>query len=249
MTKNHAYTHLARVYDRFMADTDFEKWAMYIKNIIDEYAPPRGRIAETACGTGRLSIPLKKLGTDIVCCDISREMLRIAEQNARASGVHIPFVLQDMRKMDVGKSRAVVCACDGVNYLTDEADVSAFFKGAFNALVPDGIITFDISSAHKYENTLADRVFFEDYDDITYIWNNVFTPPLMQMDITIFTADGDLYERNDETHMHRVWQVCELKRLLEDAGFSHVKNFAFGGYHPPGNCDRIQFLGIKTRED
>ena len=55
-------------------------------------------------------------------------MLRIAGQKARKLGQRIVFAEQDMRHLAVPRSvDCVVCACDGVNYLTEAADRAAFF--------------------------------------------------------------------------------------------------------------------------
>ncbi len=242
-----AYTHLSAIYDLFMSDVNTEDWVSYIDKIIKNCGQNTGRIVEVACGTGRISIPLKKAGYNMACCDSSSQMLNIAQENARKSGLNIPFIKQDMRKLEMGICSAVLSCCDGINYLTSETDALAFFKSAFSSLRAGGILLFDISSEYKYKNIIGNNIFYEDTDDVTYFWQNSFNSPLLNMDITVFTRSGEFYSRTDEAHTQRCWTCSQLTLLLQDAGFTDIRFYEFGTFLPPQSCDRIQFVATKPQ--
>ncbi len=240
-----AYTHLSAIYDIFMSDVNTDEWVSYIDKILIQSGACKGRVVETACGTGRISLPLKKAGYNIACCDSSAKMLAIAQENARKYGLKIPFVKQDMRKLDMGVCSAVICCCDGVNYLTSEEDALSFFKSAYSSLKPGGVLLFDISSEHKYRNILANNIFYEDTDDVTYFWQNSYEHPILSMEITVFSRKNEFYIRADEEHTQRCWSCDQLINLLENAGFVDVKNYEFGSFTFTESCDRVQFVATK----
>ena len=77
-------------------------------------------------------------------------MLAAAQEKMRRMGLRIPFVQQDMRALRTHrKMDAVVCCCDGVNYLTGPDDLGAFFRSAHACLRDGGLLLFDVSSAYK----------------------------------------------------------------------------------------------------
>ena len=92
------YTDFASVYDHFMRDVDYPEWAARYASMLKKSAV---RITECACGTGSITLEMKKLGYDITGADLSEEMLALAMARARQAGLNIPFILQDMRALTV----------------------------------------------------------------------------------------------------------------------------------------------------
>ena len=76
-----------RHYDAFNAPAqdDFKFYLAQAKKA-------RGPVLELACGTGRLTIPLKKEGIAITGLDLAAPMLERAETKAAEAGVKIPFL-------------------------------------------------------------------------------------------------------------------------------------------------------------
>ena len=57
-----AYEHLARWYDRFTADVDYERWADYAQKHFARCGAPVVTVLELACGTGSLTRILARRG-------------------------------------------------------------------------------------------------------------------------------------------------------------------------------------------
>lgn len=139
-----AYGGFAALYDPLMQDVDYDGWAGYLASFL----PPGGMIADCACGTGAITIRLARKGFSMIGVDISPEMLEQAASKARKAGLRIPFVCQDMARLQLHRPcQGIVCACDGVNYLDNLEDVEAFFSAAHRGLCPGGWLLFDVSSA------------------------------------------------------------------------------------------------------
>lgn len=131
------YTGFAEIYDELMTDVDYDAWADFYCKMMEGFGIRGGKLAECACGTGGLTLPLFRHGFHVTGVDLSQDMLWRAAQKARAQGMAIPFVRQDMRQLRLHRPMdAVLATCDGVNYLLDDVDVLEFFSSAYQALRP-----------------------------------------------------------------------------------------------------------------
>ena len=165
-----AYGGFAALYDPLMQDVDYDGWAGYLASFL----PPSGMIVDCACGTGAITIRLARKGFSMIGVDISPEMLEQAASKARKAGLRIPFVCQDMARLQLHRPcQGIVCACDGVNYLDNLEDVEAFFSAAHRGLCPGGWLLFDVSSAYKLETILGNNTFAQAEADCAYIFGTM----------------------------------------------------------------------------
>lgn len=238
-----SYSYLAKVYDVLMEDVDYEKWSSYLHKILLEAGTEK--LLEMSCGTGNVTFPLSRLGYNIVAADSSVEMLSLAKQkNARAcAGVR--FVHQDMRKIDSTiKYDAVVSACDGVNYI-DKYGLGMFISSSYNALKAGGMLLFDISSEYKLKNTLDGNSYFDETDDIVCIWKNTYDEDksALNMDVTIFSRQGELYERMNEVHTQFAHREQDVVDTAKQAGFAEVLVYECLTFDKPrAQTQRLQFV-------
>lgn len=245
------YTAFANVYDELMTDVDYASWAELYGRIMAYFGVmPGGMVAECACGTGGLTIPLSRLGFKVTGVDLSADMLFEASKKARREGLAIPFVRQDMRSLKLHRPMdAVLCTCDGLNYLTSKDDVISFFKAAYEALRPGGGIFFDISTPYKLENTLGDNLLMQDGGHITYLWSNHYIKrtQLCELDLCVFLKGEDgRYDRIDEHQVQRAHTEAELAAWLKEAGFAAPRVYGEKTMDAPGEKEpRWHFAAIK----
>lgn len=70
------YRAIARAYDLFNADIDYDRWGDFIEACFDRFLPARPEIVlDLACGTGRMTFPLADRGYDMIGVDGSADML------------------------------------------------------------------------------------------------------------------------------------------------------------------------------
>jgi len=224
------YTAFARVYDQLMDQVDYAAWSRHYQELLRICAvPDKGKLIECACGSGNLTLPLRRMGYQITGVDASEQMLSAAMEKARAAGLNIPFVRQDMCSLAAPTPvHAVLCTCDGVNYLTSPERVLAFFSAAYAALRPGGAFLFDVSTPDKLSRTLGNNTLFSDEDQVSYIWRNRFSEKkrCVAMELSLFVRRPDgTYDRLEERQTQRAHTRQELRRWLEDAGFSSVRFF------------------------
>lgn len=79
----------------------------------------------------------------------------------------------------------VTAVCDGFNYVKGK-NLAAAFNEIYSALNDGGIFIFDVSSANKLENVLGNNLFYEDDENLTYLWQNTKKGEKIKMDLTFF---------------------------------------------------------------
>ncbi len=245
------YTSFAGVYDALMAQVDYTGWARHYAELMDLCGVKKGaRCVECACGTGSITLPLRKMGYQMTGVDLSRDMIAIAMEKAGKMGQTVPFICQDMCALTLPrKTECILSTCDGVNYLTTPEKVKAFFARAFENLKNGGALIFDISSEDKLKNTLGNNTLTLDEEDFAYIWHNHFSEKTacVDMDLSIFSRRPDgAFDRTEESQVQRAHSREEIISWLKEAGFESIQ--VFGNLRmtaPRSHDERLHFAALR----
>lgn len=245
-----AYEDFASIYDTLMDDFDYPSWAEYYMQLMARMGVVPKKMCECACGTGSLTVEFAREGIRMTGVDISESMLELAQKKARLKGVRAMFVCQDMCLLQLPRPvEALLCTCDGINYLTRDDRVKAFFERAHASIKKGGVFAFDFSSPHKIKNVLGDGFFGEERDDVAYLWSNRLDEKdqTVTMDLTFFVHQGDeLYRRFSETHVQKAHDPMHLKAMLENCGFEDVRIYGDKTFEAPGETEnRIHMAAIR----
>lgn len=241
------YDDFASVYDRLMDDFDYPAWAEFYLALCEGRSRRPESIVDCACGTGSMSLEFARRGHCVIGVDRSEAMLAVAADKARAVGLRVDWVRQDMRALALHRpADALFACCDGVNYLLSERDVRSFFRAAARCVAPGGTLAFDISSRHKLAGQMGDAFFGEEREDIAYLWQNRYHPAArrIEMDLTFFVRQpGGLYRRFSEKHAQRAHEAAELTAWLADCGFENIAVYGDRVLRPPAADEaRIHFV-------
>ena len=208
-----AYSVIAKFYDSANTDFNYSKYLEFTKHYLS------GKVIELACGSGAFTDYLVKVCDSIIAVDSCSEMLDAAIKNNFKNRKYIQFVNDDILNFSYNsKVDSVISVCDGFNYIKF-ADLQKAFNKISGYLKNGGYFIFDISSEYKLKNVIGNNVFFEDKDEYTYLWTNKLEEDSVQMDITVFEQVGDLYKREDESHIQYIHNVNEVRDLLIKCGF------------------------------
>jgi len=246
-----AYGAFAGIYDMLMDDFDYPAWAEYYMELIGHMGVTPKTMCDCACGTGSLTIPFAARGIRVTGVDLSGEMLEYAAVKARRNGQKIMFVCQDMSHLELPRAvDAIVCGCDGVNYLIGESKLRAFFESAHKWIKPGGVLAFDISSPYKLEHVLGNGFFGEERDEVAYLWSNRFDEEkrTVQMDLTFFRREqSGLYRRFTENHTQCAHEPTVLKAIMEDCGFTDVRIYGDRTFEAPKADElRIHIAAVRA---
>lgn len=238
-----SYESFARVYDLFMDNIPYEEWCEYLQQVLKRGGVDDGLVLELGCGTGTMTQLLAERGYDMIGVDCSADMLEIAMEKKAQSGDDILYLLQDMREFELyGTVRAVVSVCDSMNYITEEEDLLQVFRLVNNYLDPGGLFVFDLNTVYKYEQ-VGDSVIAENREESSFIWENWYDEDeqINEYDLTLFIKNQDeLYEKYEETHYQRAYDLDVICRLLKEAGLQLEAIYdAFTFQSPTPTSERV----------
>lgn len=240
------YNTLAEFYD-LLQDIDYNAFADYYESVFDKFSITPKLILDLGCGTGNVTIPMAERGYDMIGLDRSEEMLEIAAEKSRGLGHEILFLHQDMTNFELyGTVDAMICALDGINYLTEDGQIADMLKLLHYYLNPGGLLIFDINTEYKFRHILADNSFVYDKDDVYCVWNNEYLADekICCFDLNFFLKNQDgTYSRHDEYQEERVYGIDELKNTIENCGlkcFGIYDNLSFEA--PKEDSQRLFFI-------
>jgi SAM-dependent methyltransferase len=227
---------MAHYYDMIYHElVDYEADCDFIQKIFREHAKGTVRsILDIGCGTGNHAFILAKRRYSVTGIDVSKEMINAARKKAEASGASNPvFHRMDMRKINLGtKFDAGLVMFGGFGYLLKDSDVVAFFSSARKhvrdllvcefwhnsgvlpqAFKPSRFRTWD-RIEDKKENLLLIRLNTSTHDAQTNLETIDFDFYVMD------TKEKRFLDMFSERHVTRTYSITEMKRLLEDNGFT-----------------------------
>ncbi|MDE6314669.1 MAG: class I SAM-dependent methyltransferase [Lachnospiraceae bacterium] len=243
-----AYTGFAEVYDIFMDNIDYPKWTEYVISLLQEYNISEGLVLDLGCGTGSVTECLAAAGYDMTGVDMSEEMLGIAMAKREKSGHDILYLCQPMENFELyGTVGAVVSICDCINYMTDPQELLKTFCLVNNYLDPKGLFIFDMNTSYKYRELLADNTFAEVRDNCSFIWENYYDEEekINEYVLTLFIEDKEdkRYDRFEECHYQRAYEVGEVLALVKEAGLELVAVYdAFTREAPKEDSERVYII-------
>ena len=241
-----AYSSFAEVYDMFMDNVPYEEWCEYMKQILAEYDIRDGLVLDLGCGTGKMTRLFAQAGFDMIGIDLSEEMLGIAREQESEG---ILYLQQDMREFELyGTVRAVISACDCMNYILEEEELLEVFKLVNNYLDPKGIFVFDMNTRFKYEEIIGDQTICEHREDASFVWDNIFDEEtgINEYELTLFIQhpeEKELFQRFQEYHYQKAYDVETVVALLEEAGMKVLAVYGEGTFEAPEEeCERVYFV-------
>lgn len=218
-----AYKELAEIYDDLMEDMDYEAWAAYLDHLLQKYQCPGSRLVDLGCGTGNITIPLGMRGYQITGIDLSDEMLKQAMRKSRDSGLAIQWKKQDIHTLSLEEAPdAVIATFDIFNHLLEQEALQQLLLQLADSLTEKGLLIFDVQTPYKLRQYLGNQCFAYHSDRMDYMWENHFDEEtdICTMLLTFFVRqENGLYQRFEEIHAEKVYDLNLLRLWLDFAGF------------------------------
>jgi len=251
--KVQSYQKFAYVYDELMKEVEYDKWVLYIESLFQKYQIQPKTICDLGCGTGNISLPLAQKGYSVIGVDLSEAMLEVAQKKEANIDVNVQWLQQDMLDLKLPFQQDVILSlCDSLNYILEEEDLLEVFNRVYQALREDGLFIFDLNTLYKFEEVLKDHVFVEHSTDVTYVWENHYNEEkrINEYDVTFFIREKDgRYEKVQEFHEQRGYEIDQIKRLLNYADLELVDIFEATTFlYPHEESERIYFIAKKNKE-
>ena len=242
------YNSFSEYYDALMQNVGYKERCDYIMEVFERLGHDMGLSLDLACGTGSLTVELKKRGVDIYGIDASYDMLSHAREKAEENDVDILFLCQKMQSIDLyGTIDTCVCTLDSINHLTKETDVQKTFDRVSLFMNKGGYFLFDANTIYKHEKVLSDNTFVYDTDDVFCVWQNSLKENcVVDIELDFFEREGKVYYRTEEKFSERAYSTEQMRIMLEKAGFEVVSLYGDMTFDAPKEDEqRIIYIAKK----
>ncbi|MCI4371827.1 MAG: class I SAM-dependent methyltransferase [Thermoplasmata archaeon] len=228
-----AYGRFAEYYDLlYHGFVDYEGDVAFLERVFRRYRRGRPRsLLDLGCGTGNHALPLLRRGYGVTGLDASGPMLAIARRKARAEHLPLRLVRGNMRSFHFGRSfDAAVSMFGAFGYLLAKQDVQGCLRSVRRHLVPDGLFAFEYWQTSGVRPGIQSWMRRERADqEILRLSESRFDPRTsrLTMDFHFLVFRGrTIRDRFDEQHVVRTYTRHDMNRLLEQAGFDRLAEFA-----------------------
>lgn len=199
------YGQMAKYYDLFYKDKDYNKEINFIVNLIKD----RKTILDVGCGTGIHMHLLESIGFEVDGIDLSKDMLDIAA--ARVNGKVYQGNLLDYKINK--KYDAIISMFAVFNHLKNYEELEIGIINSYNHLKDNGILIIDLHNGRsngkketsyneckRIMNWQFDKDNFIEHTNIDYIINN------------------NTYH---DTHKFKIYEINKIKKILDKHNFNY----------------------------
>jgi SAM-dependent methyltransferase len=228
-------------YDLLYKERNQEEADMFIHNLVRHLSPPEHSIMlDLACGKGRYSIALNRMGYNVTGTDLSQRKITAAKEHENDE---LSFLVQDMRMpLETNKYDYVFNLFTSFGYFDSEEENKTVLANVYNSLKKGGIFVLDYMNGEKaakylleHENCTIEGV---NFSIDRYVKNN-----LIVKDIKI--VDGT--EECNFSEIITIFSEAKLKGDMQSCGFKILETF--GDYQldefDPVNSDRLIIISKK----
>ncbi|TDT70543.1 methyltransferase family protein [Hypnocyclicus thermotrophus] len=214
------YENFSKIYDEMMEYLEYDEWLLLILNNFSDNVK---KILDIGCGTGELSIRLKRLGFSVVGIDLSKGML----DKAKEKDDNIKFIQEDMKNFKLEEEfDAAIMIFDTINHLLNEEELRGTIKNVYNHLSKDGIFIFDTATRKLMNEMFPEDYFVDDREEMTIIWQHEYNneEDLDYIFTSFFVHKKDnIYERIDEEYAKKIFSEKVIDNICKNEGFEIIK--------------------------
>jgi len=199
-------------------DRDYAEAQLFIDNIT-EYLnlPENAKVLDLACGRGRHSIYLNKLGYNVVGADLSSNSIKYAKQFENDT---LHFEVKDMRTSFTDKFDAIFNLFTSFGYFENNDDNLETLIAIKNSLNEYGFAVLDFMNVQKVtENLVAEEV--KEVEGITFNIKRWIEDGYILKNI-VFEYEGENF---DYTERVKALTLEDFEALMEEAGLFLLDTF------------------------
>lgn len=209
---------------------------------------PNGKSAlDLCCGPGRCAIALAKKGFTVTGVDKTRHLLDKARTKARAAGVTVEWIHEDMRDFLRPSSFALILSMfTSFGYFENKQDDRIVLENVFTSLQPGGVFLIELMGKERLAKILQspittilpDGAIWIDRHEVFDEWTRVRNEWLVVRDGKTKSFKFNL----------NIYSGLELRERLENAGFTGVSLYgSLDGIEYGSSAERLIAIGRKPR--
>ncbi len=226
---NNQYDIFSQFYDELTKNVDYTKIADYLLSLLNRYHHESGITLDLACGTGSLTVELKKRGLDVYGIDSSPEMLMYAREKSYDLDLDILFLCQKMQSIDLyGTIDTCFCTLDSINHLKDISQVRETFAKVSLFLNKGGLFIFDMNTIYKHREILCNNTYIYDTENVYCVWQNRLKSDNLTVNVNLdffYKTHDKKYLRQQINFNEKAYNRDEILNALENVGLEVLDIF------------------------
>jgi len=191
---------------------------------------PGESVLDLACGFGRHSIPLAKLGFNVTGIDLNQSFIKEASEKANEQGLTAKFECVDMRKFKKPeKFENVIITYNSFGYFENPNDDRIVIRNCYQSLKPGGkLLLQDVTREWiaTHRTSKVSRYWFENSDGSIRLEETSANDDWTWNTTRWILIKGS--ERREYTYGMRIYSAAEYIDLLSSEGFENPQSF--GGF-------------------
>lgn len=202
-------------------DRDYEEAELFVDNITHYLnLPEDGDVLDLACGKGRHSVYLNKLGYNVTGADLSANSIADASQHENDK---LHFVVHDMRNPFEQKFDAIFNLFTSFGYFETEGDDVKTLKAIHDSLSETGFAVIDFMNVNQVlKNLVPTEV--KVVDGIEFNLKRYEQDGYIMKEIS-FQDKGEKYHFTEKV---RAYKLEDFEQMMEEAGIYLLD--IFGNY-------------------
>lgn len=155
-----AYLHDSSIADHYDESLTGTPLLNIDQQFVQRHCSTIGRVVDLGCGTGRIAIPLARLGHQVIGVDLSHEMLRVASAKAAAVDTTIEFVhanIAETLRLPGLPFDYAVCMFATLGMISGAEARRRVLANAFQLLRPGGVLVYHVHARWHHLRTRIGR--------------------------------------------------------------------------------------------
>ncbi len=204
-------------YHLLYSNRDYTEAENFITKLTKELElPTSSTIIDLACGKGRHSVFLNKLGYEVLGLDLSKQSI---DHNKQFENESLHFKVHDMRNtIDSKPVDAVFNLFTSFGYFDNEKDDKSVFQSVYDSLKPGGFFVLDYLSEEFVRETLVPEMTVH-REGIDFNITKRIEGRHIIKDIR-FEADGKAFHFFEKVKLHTLETI---NSYATECGFERVK--------------------------
>lgn len=206
-----------KYYHILYKNRDYSEAELFISNLTNSLNIKKdAKVLDLACGKGRHSIYLNKLGYTVTGVDLSNESIEHANQFSNPS---LNFFVHDMREKMAGKSFDYVFNLfTSIGYFENQNDNVKMLQSIDSYTNDEGVLVIDFMNAHKVVKGLV-KSESKTIDGITFNLKREVVDGFIVKTIQ-FSDEGQDFEYQEKV---QALQLSDFENYLKQTNFSIYK--------------------------
>ncbi len=229
-------------YDLLYKERDQEEADMFIHNLVSHLSPLKNALMlDLACGKGRYSIALNRMGYTVTGIDLSQRKIEAARQNQNKT---LTFAMNDMRMpLEPNKYDYIFNLFTSFGYFDNEEENKVVLTNVFNALKSGGIFVLDYVNGQKAAKYLLEKeectVEDVNFSIYRYVKDNLIIKEIKVMDGVVESMFAEKVSIFSEEKLREYIVGCGFE-ILEIYGDYQLNKFEVN------KSDRLIFISRKS---